>query len=107
MPTDNYTNNDPIRDEPVRRNRNNAATILLVLLLLASVGFNIFQYYAREKKERVLNESLVSSQSVRDDLQKQRDSLTMQLNEYKGKVGKLDTLIAQREQELLAKAEQI
>ena len=107
MPTENYTDNDPIRDEPVRRNRNNAATILLVLLLLASIGFNIFQYYAREKKERVLNESLVSSQSLRDDLQKQRDSLTMQLNEYKGRVGKLDTLISQREQELLAKAEQI
>ncbi|MGZ5282066.1 MAG: hypothetical protein ACXWEY_07295 [Bacteroidia bacterium] len=107
MSTDNYTNNDPIQDEPVRRNRTNVATILLVLLLLASVGFNIFQYYAREKRERVLNESLVDSQSLRDDLQRQRDSLTMQLNDYKGRVGELDTLIAQRERELLEKAEQI
>lgn len=107
MSVDNYINNDPLHDEPVRRNKTNVATILLVLLLLASVGFNIFQYYAREKKERVLNESLVDSQSLRDDLQRQRDSLTQQLNDYKGRVGELDTLIAQRERELLEKAEQI
>ncbi len=107
MPTDNYTNNDPLRDEPVRGNKTNVATILLVLLLLASVGFNIFQYYAREKKERVLNEQMVSSESLRTILQRQRDSLSQQLNEYKGRVGELDTLIAQRERELIEKAAQI
>lgn len=94
-------------EEKEKRRRGGAILIILVLLLLGSVGFNIYQYVSTEKKEQVLNEELVSSQDLRNELQKELEDYKSQLSEYKGKANKLDTMIAQKENELLEKAQRI
>jgi hypothetical protein len=87
--------------------RNNAGLIIVVLLLVISLGFNVYQYFASQKKEKALNEELVNTESLRANLAKQRDSLRISLDEYKGKVSKLDTVISQREKEIFQKAAEI
>src|SRR5689334_12354129 len=93
-------------NEP-REKRGNAGLIIVILVLLISLAFNVYQYFAGQKKEKALNEELVNTESLRANLAKQRDSLRISLDEYKGKVSKLDTVISQREKEIFQKAAQI
>ena len=90
-----------------RNRRNNVAIILLSLLLLTSVGYNIYQSMDHNKEVETLNNTIVSSQDLRESLQHQKDSIMAMLEEYKGRNSALDQKIGEREKELLEKASQI
>jgi cell division protein FtsB len=96
-----------VNENKDNRNRRNALLILLCILLLGSIGFNIYQYNSHVEKEKILNEELVSSGELKKTLQTQLDSAKVQLNEYMGRNAALDSEITKREAELVTKAEQI
>jgi regulator of replication initiation timing len=107
MALDSYDGNEPLSDQPRERKRNNVAIILLILLLLGSIGFNIYQYSANTQQIEKMSETLVSTQSLRDDLQKQRDSIAIELNKYKGINAELDSTVAGYERELQSRQNEI
>jgi chromosome segregation ATPase len=102
-----YNGNEPLSDEPRERKRNNVAVILLILLLLGSIGFNIYQYSSNTQRIDQMNETLVSTQTLRDDLQRQRDSISIELNKFKGISAEMDSAIAQYETRLQEKQNEI
>ena len=95
--------------EPEDNRKRNRSILLLLLLLLivCSLGINIYQYVAHEHKEASLNKELVSSVDLRSELQRQLDSTRSELNDYRGRTSKMDTMIQQKESDLLEKAHQI
>jgi peptidoglycan hydrolase CwlO-like protein len=84
--------------------------ILLALFLLGSVAFNVFQWMNKEKIEKneaEIKEKLVSSDKLKEDLQKELEQSKADLSEFKGKTASLDAMIAQKEAELQEKASKI
>jgi cell division protein ZapB len=90
-----------------RPRSNNVLIILLILLLIGSLGFNVYQYFSGRKTESQLNEKVVDSNSLRRELQQQRDSILALLEESRGHSSKLDSTIQGREQELIEKSRRI
>lgn len=105
---DNYDNqeNDYLPEEQ-RPKRNNVLIIVLILLLIGAIGFNVYQYYNKQRNDKILNDEVVSTNEIKNELRKQRDSILAQLDEFKGKSAKLDTLIMEKEKELIEKQEKI
>jgi len=90
-----------------KKDRKGAILWLLLLLLLGSLGLNIYLFSATEKKDQLLNKEMVDSDHLRTDFQKQMDSAKAQLQQYKGKTAEMDALIKQKEQDLEEKAKRI
>ncbi len=101
--------NDPINTLPEEegRKRNYVAIILLVLLVLGSAGFNIYQYMTMQEKEEKFNKEFVSSQDLRAELEKELAQTMASLEEYRGRASKLDTLVAEKERDLLQQKQRI
>jgi peptidoglycan hydrolase CwlO-like protein len=107
MESNDINRNDGYAEEESGRNRNNVWLILILFLLLCSVGFNIYQYFTLQQKEASLNSTIVSSTELKEQLQNDLAATRAQLEEYKGKVSGLDSVISKRERELVAKASEI
>jgi hypothetical protein len=107
MAVDSYNGNEPLSDEPRERKRNNVAIILLVLLLLGSIGFNIYQYMSATKQIEKMETELVSTDLAKKDFERQRDSIMLELNKYKGINAEMDSAIAEYEVRLQEKTNEI
>jgi hypothetical protein len=98
---------DQYNDRGRNSGRNNVLLILLSLLLLGSIGVNIYQYNNQSKKEKAFNEELFSSKELQNQLSKQKDSALAQLEEFKGRNAKLDAEVDKAEKDIVSKADQI
>ena len=76
-------------------NRNRSVYILLLLLLISITG-NIVQYFRTSNVKKDLTEQTTNVESLtdfKDQLQKQYDVMTDELEQYKGKNVELDSLL--------------
>ncbi|MDZ4839863.1 MAG: hypothetical protein SGJ04_07640 [Bacteroidota bacterium] len=106
MTTDSNYQQDEIQEENKNR-RNNVLLISIALLLLGSIAFNIFQYYDKDKKVDQLNQNILNSDALKEDLRVQLDSIRSELGSYKGRNSQLDSLVASKEAELIEQASKI
>ena len=78
----------------------NKSNLLLIILLLVSVGFNIYQYSAKNtlvsesKNER---DSLITA---RVDIEKELNETYSELNQYKGENARMDSLLSKANTDL-------
>jgi cell division protein FtsB len=108
MTTDEETlYEEPIEGRNRRNGRNNVLLILLTLLLLASIGFNIYQHFDQQQKDKTSNEAILSSKDLQTQLTSQKETALAQLEEYKGRNAKLDAEIEKDQKDIVARAEQI
>lgn len=91
-----------------KENKNNrGATILLLLLLLGSVGFNVYQY--RNHTTTVIQytheeDSLIN---MRIEVERELVAAEMELDKYKGIAGNLDSLVSDANEEIAQKEQRI
>jgi len=82
-----------------------------LLLLLVSASFNVFQYIRHEQKVEQLNtamqQELISTADLKNQLTAQIKNAEDQLQEYKGRNAKLDAEVDKVEKDLVTKADQI
>lgn len=72
----------------------NKSNLLLIILLLLSVGFNIYQYSA---KNTIISESKNERDSLitaRVDIEKELNETYSELNQYKGENARMDSLLS-------------
>jgi hypothetical protein len=87
--------------------RNNVISILLLLLLVGSVGFNIYQYQKSNNEKEELNLEIFESAELRELLESELNTKKLELEEFKSENQKLDQLISEKEQELLDRKKEI
>ena len=78
----------------------NKSNIILIILLLISVGFNIYQYSA---KNNLITESKNERDSLitaRVDIEKELNETYSELNQYKGENARMDSLLSKANTDL-------
>ena len=78
----------------------NKSNIILIILLLISVGFNIYQYSA---KNNLITESKNERDSLitaRVDIEKELNETYSELNQYKGENARMDSLLSKADTDL-------
>jgi hypothetical protein len=90
-----------------RPRSNNVLIILLILLLIASLGFNVYQYFSVEKTKKQLSDKVVDANALRNDLVHERDSVLALYEQARGHSEQLDSTIQQHEQEIIEKSKRI
>lgn len=84
---------------------NNWRTLAIILLITNIITLFLFFYQTGQKKE--VSEQLVETEQARSELQSLLAESETTLNEYKGKNAELDSVIAQKNEEIQAKAAEI
>lgn len=77
-------------------NQNKMATLLLALLLLGSVGFNVYQWQLQSAPDHISEGAQVkidSLMSIRVELEKELATATLELEKYRGMSTSLDSLL--------------
>lgn len=81
--------------------------VILALLLVGSIGFNVYQYSKVSSTEAQLNETVVSSQDLKTEMNAELDSIRRQMEQYRGQNAEMDELLAQKEKDLIERASRI
>lgn len=93
-----------------KKNSNKGAIITLVLLLLASIGGNIYQFFNTKEVivEREKFEVQVDTLNLRKaELESEVTKITEELNQFQGKNEQLDSLLAEANEKIDAQKRQI
>src|ERR1051326_8335943 len=88
----------------MENNKNNSKTILIIvaLLLLGSVGFNIYQYSHGEQVKTDMQSKIDTVYIEKEKIQETLNITSSDLNKYKGISDSLDKLVDAKQSELAA-----
>lgn len=110
METEEIKNYSEEPQQPEKKKGGQAVIIALALLLLGSLGFNIYQYTQQKKSTeeiQLVNVNLKDTENARVQLQQQFDDLSYDYEMAKTQLSMRDSILTERDSEIAAKQNEI
>ena len=101
------TNVQPENTPPVSKTKEYIIIGLLSVLLLGSLGYNYYQSKEQKKEVEILNIDLKDTESAKEALQSELDSLSDEFQKSRGELEARDSLLSQRDAEIFDKQREI
>jgi len=105
----NYSGSEEPK-QPGNKKSGQAVIISLAVLLLGSLGFNIYQFTQQKKSEeelQLVNVNLKDTENARVELQRQFDDLTYDYDQTKAQLEMRDSTLSARDSEIADKRNEI
>lgn len=106
----NYSGSQEPKESGNGKKGGQAVLIGLAIVLLGSLGFNIYQYTQQKKSEeeiQLVNVNLKDTENAKAELQKQFDDLTYDYDQAKAQLAMRDSTLSARDSEIAEKRNEI